>query len=161
MQRTGKPFQVAFVSVAIILTTAFLVWTIARYVTERPVSEWKRPAIERLTLQSLTNDPIRAELEEISSSNATNNPDLAWAHNHVLRMTHGETITYEYRHGRNVHFPRHLFIGRTSTGQWLYSRYHFCNSMSMVQFDKPPASIAEFAQRYQARPFTGKPEDIP
>ena len=44
-------------------------------------------------------------------------------------MTNGEHIIYECRHGANIYFPPHLFLGHCSDGRWLYSSYHFCNSM--------------------------------
>lgn len=156
-----RPLQTSLKVVAIAFVSLSIGWAITRHLTELPVTKWKALAIERLTQQSLTNAQLRAELEEIKTSDKTNDIHRAWTNTNLLHMANGEIIIYEYRHGRNDHFPRHLLIGRSSSGQWLYSRYHFCNSMTMVAFDKPPASIAQFSERYRAYPFNGKPDDIP
>ena len=132
-------------------------WWIARRVSERPRTEWKGEALDRLSTLSITNEQIRLELEELRTPSKTN--ELGWAHEHVLLMTNGQHIVYEYRHGRNDYFPPHLFLGRTSDGQWLYSTYHFCRSMGMVQFDKPPGSVEEFCKTYYARTFDGKTDE--
>lgn len=126
---------------------------IARWTTSRERTKWKTPALQRLAELSFTNEIVLHELKQMESPSS---PDLAWANAHVLRMANGEYIIYEYRHGRNIHFPPHLFLGRASDGQWLYSSYHFCNSMAMVKMENPPASIADFAKKYSARPFDGK-----
>lgn len=101
---------------------------------------------------------VLAELAELKSPK-TNNVNLGWTHDHVLLMTNGEFIEYEYRHGVNDYFPPNLFLGRCSDGRWLYSSYHFCNSMNMVRQDSAPGSVAEFARRYSVREFDGKSDD--
>jgi hypothetical protein len=95
---------------------------------------------------------IRAELDALK---AGTNIYSGWANDHVLLMTNGEFIIYEYRHGANEYFPPHLFLGHGSDGRWLYSSYHFCKSMAMLPPDDPPGSIAEFKRRYSAREFDG------
>ena len=142
----------------LIVCLACGVWWFARYRSERPRTQWKVEALERLARLSITNDDVRRELEELRTSKA-NDATLGWAHEHVLLMTNGEYVIYEYRHGRNDYFPPHLFIGHCSDGRWLYSSYHFCNGMNMVRSDDPPGSIAEFAKRYSARAFDGKSDE--
>ena len=73
-------------------------------------------------------------------------------------MTNGEYIIYASRHGRNSGFD-HLFLGHGSDGRWLYSSYHFCNSMTMLNSDDDPGSITEFVKRYSAREFDGKSDE--
>jgi len=131
----------------------FTAWRVATWATSRERTKWKTEALHRLAQQSFTNEFILHELEQMKSPAS---PDLTWANEHVLLMANGEQIVYEYRHGRNIYFPPHLFLGRASNGQWLYSSYHFCNSMAMVQFDNPPASIADFAKKHSVRTFDGK-----
>jgi hypothetical protein len=133
-------------------------WGFARHMSERQRTQWKAEAVERLVRLSNTDDEVRRELDELQAS-GTSHPELGWAHDHVLLMTNGEYITYEYRHGANGYFPPHLFLGRCSDGRWLYSSYHFCNSMIMVRLDDPPGSIAEFAERYSACEFDGKSDE--
>lgn len=135
---------------------AFGVWRFARYWSERERTQWKSQALVRLSSLSITNDAVARELEELKSSKVT---ERGWANEHVLLMTNGESIIYEYRHGANDYFPPHLFIGHCSDGHWIYSSYHFCNSMNMVLQDTPPGSIAEFAKRYSARAFDGKSDE--
>jgi hypothetical protein len=118
-------------------------------------THWKSEALERLTSLSITNDTVRREIDELRMPK-TKDTDFGWAHEHVLLMTNGESIIYEYRHGANTYFPPHLFLGHGSDGRWLYSSYHFCISMNMVRWDDPPGSIAEFAKKYSAREFDGK-----
>ena len=77
-------------------------------------------------------------------------------HDQVLLMTNGEFVIYASRHGANNGFVDHLFLGHCSDGRWLYSTFHFCNSMAMIRGEDPPGSIAEFAKRYSAREFDGK-----
>jgi len=121
-------------------------------------TQWKSQALERLAGLSITNDALRRELDELKMPK-TKDTDFGWAHEHVLLMTNGESILYEYRHGANIYFPPHLFLGHCSDGRWLYSSYHFCNSMNMVRSDDPPGSIAEFAKKYSAREFDGKSDE--
>lgn len=139
---------------SILLITCFG-WWVARHTSERKRTQWKGRALERLASLSITNEGIRLELEALKASN-TNSVEFGWAHEHVLLMTNGEHIIYEYLHGANIYFPPHLFLGHCSDGRWLYSSYHCCNSMSMVRFDEPPGLITELAKRYSAREFDGK-----
>lgn len=155
---TGRSFRFLVATLGGILLLAGLacgVWWFARFWSERERTQWKGEALERLARLSLTNDEVQRELNELRSPK-TNASDSCWAHEHVLLMTNGETIIYEYRHGANIWFPPHLFLGHCSDGRWLYSSYHFCRSLIMVKFDDPPGSIAEFAQTYWAREFDGK-----
>lgn len=112
----------------------------------------------RLTNLSLTNQEVRTELEAMKAERRESG-ETTWAGDRVLRMKNGEFIVYEYRHGRNDYFPPHLFLGRCSDGRWIYSSYHFCNSMSMIEFDPIPNSIADFAKKYSAREFDGKSDE--
>ena len=99
---------------------------------------------------------IRTELHALK---ARTNGSFGWIHDHVLLMTNGEFIIYEYRHGANDYFPPHLFLGHCSAGRWLYSSYHFCNNMNMIAGDDPPGSVAEFKTTYSAREFDGKSDE--
>lgn len=128
-------------------------WWTARRISERDRTAWKGPALQRLSALSATNETIRAELDELKTGT---NVYSRWANDHVLLMTNGEFIAYQYRHGANVYFPPHLFLGHSSDGRWLYSSYHFCNFMTMVAGHDPPGSIAEFEKTYSAREFDGK-----
>jgi hypothetical protein len=133
-------------------------WWFARYISERKRTRWKSVALEQLARLSISSDEGRQELHELRTSR-TNSTQPDWTREHVLLMTNGDYIFYEYRHGANIYFPPHLFLGRCSDGRWLYSSYHFCNSMAMVRSNEPPGSIVEFAKRYSAREFDGKSDD--
>jgi hypothetical protein len=74
----------------------------------------------------------------------------------LLLMTNDEFVVYSFRHGFNSGFVDHLFLARGSDGRWLYSTYHFCNSMVGARFDEQPGSISEFATRYSVCEFDGK-----
>ena len=79
-------------------------WWFARYRSERARTHWKSEALERLAGLSINNDTVRSELDELRMPK-TKDSDLGWAHEHVLLMTNGESIIYEYRHGANIYFP--------------------------------------------------------
>ena len=130
------------------------IWFVARRMSERPRTAWKTEALERLASMSLTNERVRFELEELRDPAKTN--ELGWAHEHVLLMTNGQFIAFEYRHGANELFPPHLFLGRSSSGEWLYSSFHFCREMIAVLYEEPPGSVEEFCRRYAVRKFDGK-----
>jgi hypothetical protein len=123
----------------------------ARAARERAL--WKGPALERLAATSNASEKVRQELEELKAGS-----NLDWTHDNVLLMTNGEYIVYAYRHGRNSGFVDHLFLGRGSDGRWLYSTFHFCNSMVGADQDAP-GSIDEFAEAYSARTFNGKSDE--
>lgn len=133
-------------------------WSALRYRYERIRADWKSGALARLTSLPITNEKVGLELEPLKARRAAAaNPE--WVSDRILLMTNGEHIIYEYRHGKNDHFPPHLFLGHCSDGRWLYSSYHFCNGMAMVRFDDPPGSIDEFARKYSARVFDGKSDE--
>jgi hypothetical protein len=133
-------------------------WLTLRSITSRQRTLWKTGALIRLTALSITNEVINEELKSLKASQGGTN-QMEWTGEHVLVMTNGDYIIYEYRHGRNDHFPPHLFLGHCSDGRWLYSSYHFCNGMAMVCPEDPPGSITEFAKRYSAREFDGKSDE--
>lgn len=142
---------------AVIIVSGFGVWKIGRAMIESKRTSWKESALVRLQTLSLTNERVRLELEELKRAPGIN--EVEWTRDHVLVMTDGQYIVYEYRHGRNGNFPPHLFLGHSSDGQWLYSSYHFCNDMAMIRFDNQPGSIAEFSKKYFIRSFDGKSDE--
>jgi hypothetical protein len=148
----------ASAAVLLLLCLACGSWWLARYITAQKRTQWKGPALDRLSRLSITNEEVRQELEALKAP-STNKTESGWADEHVLLMTNGECIVYEYYHGKNDYFPPHLFLGHCSDGRWLYSSYHFCNCMNMVRWEDPPGSIAEFAKRYSAREFDGKSDE--
>lgn len=149
LPRLAKVFLLGVAGLAIL---GFALWWVARLNSERPRTAWKNAALLRLAL-SVTNQMIRTEVDVLK---VRTNAPYSWIDNHVLLMTNGEFIIYEYRHGRNIYFPPHLFLGHCSDGRWLYSSYHFCNNLAMLGGDDPPGSIAEFEKKYSAREFDGK-----
>ncbi len=145
-------------AILVTIGVVYGLWSLARHISGRPRVEWKSAALERLRRLSIADAEIRHEIDELKKSN-TNNTELGWAHEHVLLMGNGEYIIYEYRHGANIYFPPHLFLGHGSDGRWLYSSFHFCNDINMVRYAPPPASINEFEQKYSVREFDGKSND--
>jgi hypothetical protein len=152
-------------TVVVVLTILLLivaslagVWWVAKQKAEHERAQWKGPALERLAGLSITNEEIRRELAELKAG-PTPNINRGWAHEQVLLMTNGEYIVYAYRHGANNGFVDDLFLAHCSDGRWLYSTFHFCNSMAMVRVDDPPGSVAEFAKTYSAREFDGKSDE--
>jgi hypothetical protein len=109
-------------------------------------------------MSSLPSSPANPQLDQLKAG-PTPNVDFGWAHDHVLLMTNGEYIIYASRHGANSGFIDHLFLGRGSDGRWLYSTYHFCNSMCGIRGEDLPGSITEFATRFFAREFDGKSDE--
>lgn len=158
--RGVSPKPVIWLSIpAVIIVLLFGSWSAARYLTGRDRAHWKTEALERLATLSITNEEVSQELETLKAGRGAVGEHQQWTGEHVLLMTNGEYIIYEYRHGRNDYFPPHLFLGHCSDGHWLYSSYHFCRSMTMVQGDDPPGSIAEFSKAYSAREFDGKSDE--
>jgi hypothetical protein len=133
------------------------VWWLAKQKAARERAQWKGPTLGRLAGLSVTNEQISTELDQIR--NPTPSLNFGWAHEHVLLMTNGQYIIYAFRHGANNGFVDHLFLGHGSDGRWLYSTYHFCNSMAGVAGDDPPGSIAEFEKHYSVREFDGKSDE--
>jgi hypothetical protein len=131
-------------------------WWIVKQNAAYDRAKWKDSTLVRLAGLSITNEESRQELETLKPGPDFN--DFGWAHDHVILMTNGEYIIYASRHGANNLFD-HLFLGHGSDGQWLYSTYHFCNSMNMLRGDDPPGSIAEFAKKYSAREFNGRSDE--
>ena len=118
---------------------------------------WKDEALGQLARSSMTSEEVRTEIDQIK--HPTPSLNFGWTHQHVLLMTNGEFLVYAFRHGFNSGFVDHLFLAHGSDGRWLYSTYHFCNSMAGVIGDEPPGSISEFATRYAAREFDGKSDE--
>jgi len=130
------------------------VWWFMKYRVERARAAWKGPALDRVAALSITNEEIHRDLDELKAES-----DRRWAHEHVLLMTNGAYILYAFRHGANSGFVDHLFLGHCSDGRWVYSTYHFCNSMVGVMSDDPPGSLTEFCRTYSAREFDGKSDE--
>lgn len=121
---------------------------------EKVRADWKKSSLARLATLSITNDEIRQELDSLKAD-----PESLWYRDNVLWMTKGEYLIYTYRHGRNDRWIDHLFLAHSSDGRWLYSTYHFCNSMVTLLSDPPPGSVAEFEARYAIREFDGKSDE--
>lgn len=127
-------------------------WWAAKGRYEHARAAWKTETLGRLAGLSITNEEISKELDGLKGL-------TPWTSDNVVRMTNGEFIIYAFWHGANSGFVHHLFLGHASDGRWLYSSYHFCNSMVAVSSDDPPGSIREFEQRYSVREFDGKSDE--
>jgi hypothetical protein len=146
---------VFFAALVVIIVVLVGVWWAMKQKAARERAAWKGPALERLAGLSITNEEIRRELDQLKAGPKPN-LDFGWAHDQVLLMTNGEYIIFAFRHGANIGFVDHLFLGHGSDGRWLYITYHFCNMMTMVRWDDPPGSISEFKKRYFVHEFDGK-----
>jgi hypothetical protein len=158
--QSGTRRKIIFaISVLVLLAGGvFGMWWLAKQKAAHERSRWKGPALERLASLTTTNETVQEEIADLMAG-PTPNIDRGWIHDHVLLMTNGEHIVYAYRHGANNGFVDHLFLGRGSDGRWLYSSFHFCNSMAMISGENPPGSIVEFAERYAVREFDGRSDD--
>jgi hypothetical protein len=134
------------------------VWWAAKVRAARARAQWKGQAVQRLVGLSMSNEEVHVELEQLKAE-PHGSPNFRWTSDHVLMMTNGEYIIYASRHGANSGFVDHLFLGHGSDGRWLYSTYHFCNSMCGVLGEDPPGSITEFAGRFFAREFDGRSDE--
>ena len=146
-----------FLTLATLVALLAAVYFVQKQGAARERANWKDSAIERLAGLSLTNGLVLQELDELGDKS---NPSVhfGWTHNNVLQMTNGQYIVYEFMHGANNGFVDHLFLGHCSDGRWIYSTYHFCNSM-VGAFVDPPGSIDEFSKIYSAREFDGVSND--
>ena len=156
-----RPIRMLGICLLVVLLLAGLLagaWSVAKYRVARTRAQWARKSLERIAGLSVTNEQIHAELNQLKSMTSAS-ADFRWAHDHVLLMTNGECIIYVYRHGDNSGFVDHLFLGHGSNGRWLYSTYHFCNSMVGALGEDPPGSIAEFAKRFSVREFDGRSDE--
>jgi hypothetical protein len=153
--KTARAIRVIFFSVLITVVALALViagfWLTKRQARVR----WKDLTLSRLATAYMTNELIHGELEQLQAE-PTRSANRRWAHDHVLLMTNGDYIVYGFWHGANSGFVDHLFLGRASNGLWLYSTYHFCNSMAGILGDDPPGTIAEFEKSYSVREFDGQ-----
>ena len=159
--RSGRKFRtVGFLFAALLLLAASLtgLWRFMKQRDYEARKLWKERTIEQLAESSRSSELIRRELDDLKGGPKPN-VDFGWTHENVLLMTNGEYIVYAHRHGANSGFVDHLFLGQGSDGRWLYSTYHFCNSMAMVGGEDAPGSIDEFAQRYSAREFDGESDE--
>lgn len=130
--------------------TATIGWLLNVRNQSRRRAAWSRAAIQQVTGLSITNEPLRGELEELRAGSGGR---ISWTSRHLLLMTNGEYLAFASFHGHNAGPPPHLLIAHGSDGRWYYSSYHFCNEMAAVLGDGPPGSIAEFVFRYFALPF--------
>jgi hypothetical protein len=157
-KRRSRAIRILAVSLSVVLFLAVLLvggWSVAKYRAAHARAQWELTALGRLAALSVTNEQIRAELIELKSEQPGNS-DFRWTRDHVLLMTNGEYIIYAFWHGDNSGFVDHLFLGHGSDGRWLYSTYHFCNSMVGVLGEDPPSSVAEFERRFFVREFDGR-----
>ena len=154
-RRIARILVVSLAAIVLLAATLAGLWWLVKQRAARERAQWRGPALERLAGLSITNEEIRHELDELKAG-PTLSVDWNWMHDQVLLMTNGEFVIYASRHGANNGFVDHLFLGHCSDGRWLYSTFHFCNSMAMIRGEDPPGSIAEFAKRYSAREFDGK-----
>lgn len=146
-------------AVPLCLVLFFCVWRhFDRLDRERLRAQWKDAALPRLAALAADPKAIAKELEDMKEQNLrlgrTN-----WTGDRLLVMTNGEYLVFESRHGFNNGYINHLLLARGSNGKWLYSTFHFCNSMVMVTAHDPPGSIAEFSRKYFAREFDGKSDE--
>lgn len=146
-KRVVKILGGLFLILVVLVGLLAVVYFVQKRGANRERVEWKDAALQRLAGMSLTNSLI---LQELSDPNTT----FGWIHDNVLVITNGEYIVYASKHGANSGFVDHLFLGHCSDGRWIYSTYHFCNSMAGA-FADSPGSIAEFSEIYSAREFDG------
>lgn len=144
----------------LLLIAAAWVWwgAVSRQRHERARAAWKAATLQRLAGLSITNENLSQELRMLKNG-ASRGGDRDWAGDNVLLMTNGEFLIYAFRHGFNSGFVDHLFLAHGSDGRWLYSTYHFCNSMAALMSEEPPGSIDEFAKRFSAHEFDGKSDE--
>jgi len=145
-----------FAAISFVLVALLIGWRpTIRYKYARARAAWKTATLPRLAALSLTNQNLSQELETLKAgAGVGEHPE--WVSDNLLLMTNGEYLIYASRHGFNNGFVDHLFLAHSSDSRWLYSTYHFCNSMAGVRRDTPPGSITEFATRYLVREFDGK-----
>ncbi len=160
-RQRSRAMRILAVSLSAVLFLATLLvgaWSVAKHRAARARAQWELTALECLAGLSVTNEQINSEINEVQAV-PPGSADFRWAQDHVLLMTNGECIIYVYRHGDNSGFVDHLFLGHGSNGRWLYSTYHFCNSMVGVLGEDPPGSIGEFAKRFSVREFDGRSDE--
>lgn len=123
--------------------------------TERTL--WKSKALSRLATAERDDRMVQAELHSKAVPTSESDP-RAWAGRHVIKMTNGEYLIYQYWH-RSAGVAD-LFLARGSNGRWYSVNYHFCNEMTVARFTPQPLSIAEFASKYALSEFEG-PAAVP
>lgn len=156
-QSTGRKIRIAAITTLAILSSLAGLYGFAKLKTGHERAKWEKQALQQICELTITNEIIRQDLENLRVRGSDGKP--RWAGDHVLLMTNGEYIIYAYRHGANNGFPDHLFLGHASNGRWLYSTFHFCNYMAMIQGEDTPSGINDFAKRYAAREFDGKSDE--
>src|SRR5262245_42711449 len=121
--------RLALIPLALIACLAGAFWVVKLNAAHKR-AQWKNPALVRLATMTATNEIVRDELLQLKAGPKPG-VDVGWTHDHVLLMTNGEYIVFEYLHGDDFRSVDHLFLGHGSDGKWLYSTFHFCNRMAM------------------------------
>lgn len=150
--RLFRGIAALFVGLLLLLVGLFLV---VDYWMEAQRAEWKTATLAHLAEAELRDPFVQSELRSLTSDPA-NTPIGSWAGQKVIKMTNGEHLVYDFRHGANIGYLDHLFLARGSNGRWYYSTYHFCNMLTGIRMDNPPSSISDFASKYWLREFDGK-----
>jgi hypothetical protein len=153
-----SPHLLVLLSVFLLIAALLVGWyEILRFNSMRARRTWKTSTLQKLGHTRIENEDIRTEIDQIK--NPTPNLNFGWAHDHVILMTNGEYLVYEFWHGFNSGTVDHLFLAHGTDGKWYYSTYHFCSHMAGILGDDPAGSISEFAKRYSVREFDGKSDE--
>jgi hypothetical protein len=153
-----SPILLALLSLPLLFVALLVIWQqVVRHNSERARCSWKASALQTLGRTQMDDAEIRTEIDQIKRP--TLNLNFGWAHDHVILMTNGEYLVYEFWHGFNSGAVDHLFLARGTNGKWYYSTYHFCSHMTGISGEDPAGSISEFAKRYSVREFDGKSDE--
>ncbi len=160
----GKWILGIILVVGVVYATA---WEIIKLSEQKKRTGWKNAVCAYLSNVDLDAPDILQKLAEIQSERG-GVPDSRWWSwtdfspdrpaappdaVYAILLGDGSHILAASRHG---HASHHLFIGRSSDGRWIYSSYHFCNSLIGLGFYDQPATLEEFCQTYAARVFDGR-----
>lgn len=122
---------------------------------------WKDHAIAKIEHRLRDRQALESEVARIGHALAATHPAPdAWIGDNVLVMKNGDWIVCQSICSKEDGRIHDLFVGHGSDGKWYYSTFHFCRGKEVLRMeDRPPDSLAQFADAYWLAPFDGRSDD--
>lgn len=160
---TGKRRRWIVVATALVVVVVAVVMVWARSDPLRSTArrEWRDQAVS--TIQHRFDDKpwLESALATLKPRAASQPYQGGWVGDELLVMKNGDWIVCQNvcTKEQNTAVKKDLFIGRGSDGKWYYSTFHFCVGKCVLQMERQPDSLAQFADGYGLAPFDGTSDE--